>query len=70
MKILNLTFCGENIDQGIWDDTCSGETGTDTCDEFVANNPDAFKEAYWLLNSIKIYSPTSTQTSDSCRRWA
>ncbi|KPM44869.1 hypothetical protein AK830_g1593 [Neonectria ditissima] len=53
--IINTTFCGDNINQEIWDDTCEDSTDEDTCDAYVTNNPKAFKEAYWVFNSIKIY---------------
>ncbi len=26
-----------------------------TCKDYVANNPSAFVEAYWLINSVKFY---------------
>ncbi|KAH7141844.1 concanavalin A-like lectin/glucanase domain-containing protein [Dactylonectria macrodidyma] len=53
--IINTTFCGDNINQEIWDDECKVSTGAKTCDSYVTNNPKAFREAYWVFNSIKIY---------------
>lgn len=53
--IVNISLCGDNINQEIWDDECRQLTGVKTCDSYVANNPKAFKEAYWLFNSIKLY---------------
>lgn len=27
----------------------------DTCDDYVQNNPSAFVNAYWLINSLNVY---------------
>ncbi|KAK3936336.1 concanavalin A-like lectin/glucanase domain-containing protein [Diplogelasinospora grovesii] len=53
--IINTDFCGAMIDQGTWDadSTCSSKAST--CVDFVAKNPSAFTEAYWLFNSIQLY---------------
>ncbi|WZH49911.1 concanavalin A-like lectin/glucanase domain-containing protein [Fusarium acuminatum] len=53
--IINTAFCGDNIDQGTWNDECRPSTGANTCDNYVTNHPEAFKESYWLFNSIKLY---------------
>ncbi|KAI9151300.1 Endo-1,3(4)-beta-glucanase [Paramyrothecium foliicola] len=53
--VINTAFCGDNIDQSIWDDTCRGPTEHQTCDDYVTNNPGDFAGAYWLFNSIKLY---------------
>lgn len=39
------------------DPTCSKLAPT--CNEYVASNPGAFAEAYWLINSVKVYSKES-----------
>ncbi|KAI9695779.1 MAG: hypothetical protein M1820_008452 [Bogoriella megaspora] len=54
--IVNTDFCGDNINQDIWEGDCQGSTGVRTCDEYVTENPAAFKESYWLINSVKIYN--------------
>jgi hypothetical protein len=43
------------IDQDTWnsDSTCKKQAAD--CTTFVAKNPSAFTEAYWLFNSIKVY---------------
>ncbi|KAJ4245089.1 hypothetical protein NW762_014300 [Fusarium torreyae] len=53
--IINTAFCGDNMDQELWDGECKASTGAATCDAYVTNNPEAFKESYWLFNSIKLY---------------
>ncbi|KAF4997042.1 hypothetical protein FDECE_12220 [Fusarium decemcellulare] len=53
--IINITFCGSNIDQGAWDDQCKASTGVDTCDAYVTDHPEAFRQTNWVFNSIKLY---------------
>ncbi|EGU85543.1 hypothetical protein FOXB_03945 [Fusarium oxysporum f. sp. conglutinans Fo5176] len=55
LQIFNTAFCGSNIDQGIWNQECRASTGYATCDDYVTNQPGAFKEAYWTINSLKLY---------------
>ena len=68
--MFDLTFCGQWAGQ-VWttDDTCSSKAAT--CQEYVQNNPEAFSNAYWLINSLKVYqqsgaaAPSSTSASAS-----
>ncbi|KAM0559958.1 hypothetical protein ACHAPJ_003912 [Fusarium lateritium] len=53
--IINIAFCGDNMDQELWDGECKASTGAATCDAYVTDYPEAFKESYWLFNSIKLY---------------
>lgn len=63
VQIINTAFCGENIKQELWDDSCKASTGAPTCDDYVTRNPTAFSESYWLLNSIKLYDlPDATES--------
>ncbi|KAF2396689.1 endo-1,3(4)-beta-glucanase-like protein [Trichodelitschia bisporula] len=51
--IVQTTFCGGWAGQ-LWDKgSCAGRAPT--CNEYVARNPGTFSEAYWVINSIKIY---------------
>ena len=52
--MFDLTFCGQWAGQ-VWttDDTCSSKAAT--CQAYVQNNPEAFSNAYWLINSLKVY---------------
>lgn len=34
-------------------------TGVSTCDSFAANNPSAFEQAYWAINSIRVFEPAA-----------
>lgn len=50
-------FCGSEAGGQGWSDwsTCPSVTGYSTCESYVAANPEAFDESYWLVNSVKIY---------------
>ena len=57
MKIIfDLTFCGD------WDSysfpTCAASHGlpTSSCTDFVANYPWEFEQAYWLINSVEVFT--------------
>eukprot|EP01100_Stratorugosa_tubuloviscum_P010861 TRINITY_DN473_c0_g2_i2.p1 TRINITY_DN473_c0_g2~~TRINITY_DN473_c0_g2_i2.p1 ORF type:complete len:326 (+),score=109.48 TRINITY_DN473_c0_g2_i2:85-1062(+) len=49
--IINLTFCGD------WAGSTFGQDcpGLGNCNDYVKNNPSAFKNAYWLINNLAIY---------------
>jgi len=59
--VINLTFCGDWAAESYNWSKCKERTKVDTCEEFVKNNPEAFKEAYWLINSLRVYQGTSSQ---------
>lgn len=53
--IFDTTFCGSWAGQAsTWDSSTCSNLAT-TCQEYVANNPAAFTDAYWLINSVKVY---------------
>ncbi|KAF2868936.1 glycoside hydrolase family 16 protein [Massariosphaeria phaeospora] len=54
--ILNITFCGAYAGDG-WStfSKCQAKTGYQTCNEYVAKEPKAYREAYFLVNSIKTF---------------
>ena len=56
IKVININFCGDSNDAQTWlgDFDCSSNEFP-TCESYVAGNPDAYKEAYWLFNYIKVY---------------
>lgn len=49
----------------VWstDDTCSSLAST--CQEYVANNPSAFTDSYWLFNYINVYQTGGASTTGS-----
>lgn len=58
--VIDTTFCGDWAGK-VW--TSSGAaaaTGVATCAAYVQNNPQAFKDAYFEIASIKMYSSSDT----------
>jgi hypothetical protein len=51
--IFDTTFCGQWGGQ-VWNNsTCSALVPT--CNQYVAENPSVFADAFWLINSVKVY---------------
>ncbi|RCI09950.1 hypothetical protein L249_8439 [Ophiocordyceps polyrhachis-furcata BCC 54312] len=60
--VFDTTFCGDWAgNPGVWaaDVTCSAKAAT--CQDYVAANPGDFREAYWEVNSVKVFQQKSTQ---------
>jgi hypothetical protein len=53
--IFNITFCGDWAGN-VWAGYAACVAKATTCTEFVKNNPSAFGEAYWRINSLKVFS--------------
>ncbi|KAJ4268442.1 hypothetical protein NW762_002505 [Fusarium torreyae] len=54
--IFDTTFCGDWAGSpDVWGKNPETSSLGD-CEDYVASNPEAFKNAYWLVNSIKIYN--------------
>lgn len=55
--VFDVTFCGDWAGS-VWssDATCGALAGT--CNDYVANNPSAFRNAYWSINSLRVYEQT------------
>ncbi|KKY17376.1 hypothetical protein UCRPC4_g05620 [Phaeomoniella chlamydospora] len=62
--IFDTTFCGD-YGNAVWssDSTCSAKAST--CNEYVAQNPSAFADAYWSVNSVKVYQLVSSDSTSS-----
>jgi len=50
--VFDLTFCGDWAGSVYPDSGCGG-----TCNDFADNNPGAFANAYWEINSLRFYTP-------------
>ncbi|KAJ7901768.1 glycoside hydrolase family 16 protein [Mycena olivaceomarginata] len=50
--VFDLTFCGDWAGSDSVYSGCPGK-----CVDFVNNNPSAFSEAYWKINSLRVYTP-------------
>ncbi|KAL2060982.1 hypothetical protein VTL71DRAFT_9034 [Oculimacula yallundae] len=57
--VFDTTFCGDWAG-GAWsgDEVCNAKAGT--CQEFVASNPEAFVDAYWDINYVKVFTLTNS----------
>ncbi|EJD03022.1 2 beta-glucans in both donor and acceptor sites of Gh16 Laminarinase 16a [Fomitiporia mediterranea MF3/22] len=49
--VFDLTFCGDWAGS---DFSCGGGA---QCPDYVNNNPDKFKDAYWEVNAVRVYTP-------------
>jgi len=61
VMVFDLTFCGD------WAGKTWGSSGcgTGTCENLVNNFPTAFSEAYWEINSLRVYTPLFSATGSS-----
>lgn len=60
--VFNIDYCGDWAGQ-VWDQDPTCSALAPTCSQYVADNPHAFSEAYWLINSIKVYQQQDSTTS-------
>ncbi|KAK4990850.1 hypothetical protein LTR50_002217 [Elasticomyces elasticus] len=71
--ILDTTFCGDWSGK-VWNvggsQSCAAITGAATCAEYVVNNPKAFTQAYWLINGLKVFQDTTTNSTGTQKRSA
>ncbi|TGO88463.1 hypothetical protein BPOR_0161g00170 [Botrytis porri] len=65
--IFDTTFCGVYAGKiGIWQETtCYDAEKYPTCDSYVGANPEAYKESYWLINSVKCILTMNSASSTS-----
>ncbi|KAF2431409.1 mixed-linked glucanase [Tothia fuscella] len=53
--VIKIDLCGEHSD-AIWSSQgCARRTGASSCRDYVKNNPKAFSNAYFLINSVKVF---------------
>ncbi|KAG8929808.1 hypothetical protein FRC03_011401 [Tulasnella sp. 419] len=60
--IINLTFCGD------WAGNNYPATCPQTCVDYVNNNPEAFKDAYFDIGSVRVYEPPGIHRRHSFER--
>ncbi|KAH7023411.1 concanavalin A-like lectin/glucanase domain-containing protein [Ilyonectria destructans] len=59
--IFDTTFCGDWAGStDVWNSNAECSALSSTCNDYVAANPAAFTEAYWLINSIKTFDQTAS----------
>lgn len=55
--IFDTTFCGQWAGK-VWSSgSCASRAST--CESYVAANPAAFEQAYWMINSVEVYQPST-----------
>jgi hypothetical protein len=52
--VFNTAFCGDWAGNA-WDSSETCKQKAPTCDEYVRDNPEAFAEAHWTINALKVY---------------
>jgi len=52
--VFDTTFCGDWAGN-TWNETAECAALAPTCEEYVANNPRAFGEAYWAVNTLQVF---------------
>ncbi|TVY13760.1 putative endo-1,3(4)-beta-glucanase [Lachnellula arida] len=62
--IFDTTFCGDWA-ANVWSSDPVCKSKAPTCVSYVASNPSAFIDAYWIINSVKVYTlgPAASSTS-------
>ncbi|KAI9812461.1 MAG: hypothetical protein M1827_004692 [Pycnora praestabilis] len=56
--VFDNTFCGDWAGN-VWSSgSCASQAST--CQEFVQNNPSAFADAFWTVNSLKVYQESGS----------
>lgn len=53
--ILNIDFCGDAAGNAILWKECQRNTGVDFCAAYVKRNPEAFKDVYFKVQSIRYF---------------
>lgn len=64
--VFDTTFCGDWAG-AVWgtDSICAAKAGT--CQDYVRNHPGDFQEAYWSVNSLKVYSDSGNSANAANR---
>ena len=60
--VIDTTFCGTWAGSAWSGDPVCGPKAA-TCQDYVQNNPSAFTEAYWTINSLKVYTQASSSAA-------
>lgn len=63
--IFDTTFCGDWAGN-LWNQSQCGNLAP-SCEAFVSNNPTAFTEAYWAINTLQVFQDDGTSASSSAK---
>ncbi|KIW65082.1 hypothetical protein PV04_07366 [Phialophora macrospora] len=60
--VFDTTFCGDWAgNAAVWASDAVCGSKAPTCQAFVQNNPSAFQDAYWTVNSLKVYQSSGAE---------
>ncbi|CAF9927851.1 MAG: hypothetical protein HETSPECPRED_006683 [Heterodermia speciosa] len=60
--VFDTTFCGDWAG-AVWSSSAKCAALAPTCQSYVQNNPGAFADMYWLINSLKVYQSTGASNA-------
>ncbi|MCJ1239044.1 hypothetical protein MMC14_007037 [Varicellaria rhodocarpa] len=60
--VFDNTFCGAWAGAVWGSSSCASQASS--CQAFVQNNPSAFQQAYWTVNSLRVYQENSNSAAD------
>ncbi|RKU40246.1 hypothetical protein DL546_002034 [Coniochaeta pulveracea] len=66
--VFNIDFCGDWAGN-VFDSDPTCKSTNLSCNDYVGQNPEAFVEAYWLINSVKVFQQTGTPAVKKARRF-
>ena len=53
--VFNTAFCGDWAGK-VWASSgCAKSTGVATCEQYVGQKPEVFKDSFWLVNYVKVF---------------
>jgi hypothetical protein len=60
--IFNTAFCGDWAgEKSVWAQSCQKKTGVEKCEDYVRDNPEAFKEAFWEISGLWWFEEKKTE---------
>lgn len=63
-QVFDTTFCGDWAGS-VWSQSNTCSALAPTCEDYVQNNPGAFAEAFWTVNSLRVYQGDGMSAVDS-----
>ena len=68
--VIDTTFCGDYAGNVYASSGCpltSGQSGMQSCVDFVARNPSQFMQVYWSVDSLRVYHLSGSASSSAAR---
>jgi hypothetical protein len=61
--VFDTTFCGGWAGK-VWASNSQCSKLASTCEEYVTNNPEAFREAYWAVNTLQVFQDDGPEVQE------